>query len=139
MLLVSCASDEGRFSINSRGMKVPPDRLQELRQSWSPTSAAKALASRASKEDISWSLDFIATLEASGVTPCLSLDLKEVQLRELVPIKGKRPSGEPLTFTPKTYSELWVVAACGSIRSWQVFDESTDPRNPHRVVLARAA
>lgn len=126
--------------VNGGLMKVSPERLKELRRSWSPTSGEVASGSRASRPDIEWTLDFIASVEAENTAgPCLALDLQELRHRDLTPIKGHTPEGQPLAFAPKSYSEWWVVAACGHTRVWQVFDEAGDARNPHRVILGRPA
>ncbi len=137
LLLVGCASEEGRFVINNTKVRTDPSRLAYVRSSWSPTSGQVSLATKASQEDRQWTLDFIANIEASGVSPCTSLDLTLIRQRDLAPIRGKRPSGEALAFRPKSYSEIWIVAACDTVRHWQVFDETSDPSNPHRVILGQ--
>ena len=137
LLLVGCASEEGRFIVNNTRVRADPSRLASVRSSWSPPSGQVAMATKASQEDRQWTLDFIANIEASGVSPCTSLDLTLIRQRDLAPIRGKRPTGEVLEFRPKSFSEVWIVTACGTVRHWQVFDETSDPSNPHRVILGQ--
>ena len=137
--LIACISDEGRFSVNGNSLRLSPAKLENIRRAWSSESIRTGTTSSAGKDNIQWTMDFIATLEAGGVSPCNSLELLAIATRGLKPIMGKRPSGEPLSFTPKNYNEIWTVNACGTLRKWQVFDEATDTSNPHRVILSNAA
>ena len=136
LLLTACSANEGKFMVNNRMLNLSEARLKEVRRAWTDTSLQVASGSKAQTADITWTLDFIASLEASGVAPCDRLDLRSVVAKPLAAIRGKTTAGQPLLFTPARYHEVWSVQACGKTRDWFVFDESKDSANPHRVVLA---
>ena len=132
--------DAGRFVVNSaRLTKLDTATLGEVRRSWSQDSLAKVKTSLATTQDQSWSLDFIATIESGGVAPCKDLKLVEIRTLEPRPFRGRTPDNKPLAFVPKGFLEEWVVLACSRQRIWRVFNESTDPSKPHRIILWSAA
>jgi hypothetical protein len=134
-IAAGCASNEGRFVFNDSILRVDQSRLAHFRASWSSTSSAIAAKSGISERNKVWTFDFIATVEANGVAPCTRLDLLAVDIRELTQITARDRDGSPVVFTPQTYNEIWQVAACGKTRRWQVFDEASDPRKSHQVIL----
>jgi len=143
LFLSSCAAtdpDEGRFVVNSRTLtKLDSAKVSEIRSSWQGATEATQARSAASKADVRWSLDFISNIESGGIKPCSRLELTEIKQLEIHPVRSQDANGKPLRFSPRTYYEAWMVTACGSKRQWRIFDEGTDPRNPHRVILWAAA
>ena len=134
-----CASNSEDFVINGKALRIEAKLLNKIRSSWGPSSVDAAKKSSIRKTSIAWSMDFIATVEAGRTLPCGSLELTEIDTAGLAPIIGRAQSGKSLTFLPKSYHEIWIVSSCGQNRRWHIFDEASDPVNPHRVILANAA
>jgi hypothetical protein len=143
VLVAACSTtdpSEGRFVTNERTLQAV-DRafLPRLRKAWTPDSMKVLTASRLSDDDKRWSLDFIANTESGGVRPCHDLVLLAVTHLDLQAFKVKNSRDEVVQYLPRTHYESWSVAACGETREWRLFDEATDPKNPLRVLLWRAA
>jgi len=142
-LLAGCATDpnEGIFVVNGVTYpKLTEERLAAIRKVWTSTSQPVSEKTKAGREVAYWILDVIAHNEAEDKGSCSTLDLVQIQPREvgvMVPLRTS-PSDTNF-FRAATFHEVWVVNACGRRREWRVLDDSANPQNPLRVFRASAA
>jgi hypothetical protein len=60
-----------------------------------------------------------------GGGPCGELKLISISSFGLQPIELTLAQGEKVRHVPFSYSELWVVEACGTTQKWSVLDLQT--------------
>jgi hypothetical protein len=140
VVLSSCESttdhSKGRFLTNDRGTVVGLSRLAEISKGWKSDPSLIFGSSGAGKINSSWTVDFIATTEAGGISPC----------NELIPVRLTRMDlstfsvfnsvkNEKNLYKPEKYHEAWFINACGKLREWRVFDDPSYKGDPHTVIL----
>jgi hypothetical protein len=111
---------DSTFLVNGRPVTYTTEQMAQLRGFWSEPAPYVSLRTGLTESEARWSADFIAIQERSRSPgkPCQRLELLSISPSppDVLDVLGRRhPAGK---LKP---DELWTLNACGSKRSYRVF------------------